>query len=369
MTMIDDRGRLFGRLNLVDLAIVGLVLFLIPIAIATFLLFRTPKPRITSVTQVPVTREEERVAGGSSLSSKLKVRGSGLRPMLRATIDDAPAIGFVFETPNSADVLVGRVSAGVHDLILWDGVQEVARASKSVVIQTVPAPRIRAVGTLLDMDRKSAESLRVGARYPDVEPTLAEIIMLGPVEPSRHRMLDPLTGGYVDVPVAEHWERGAVMQLRCDPDSGEGDCAVSGTSLTAGARITVGTPEALTYARALTVPWSGPLRMMVDEILPPTAPQPVKARVRLIGSPDLLALIAVRDRDAFLDERAATVTATEPRQGEAMTVTLRLGADRSRDGWRYRARLLAPGAPFSLTTERYVANGSVLTVTVDDASR
>src|SRR5439155_22485961 len=99
------------------------------------------------------------------------------------------------------------------------------------------------------------------------------------------------------------------------------------------------------------------------------APQPISARVRLTGAADLLALVAVRDRDAFLDERAATITAIGTRQGEAVIVTLLLGADRSREGWRYRGRLLVPGAPFSLTTDRYVVNGSVLTVMVPDGPR
>jgi hypothetical protein len=289
--------------------------------------------------------------------------------MLRATIDDIPTLGFVFETPNSADVLVGLMPAGVHDLILWDGVQEVARAAKSVVIQALPAARVRAIGMLVDMDRATGESLRVGARYPDAGPALAEIAALGLLEPGHHRMLDPKSGGYTDVPVPDRWERGAILLLRCDPDSGEGDCAVSGTSLTAGPRVTIGAPEAITYTRALTIPWAAPLRMMVDEILPVAAPQAVSARVRLTGPADLLALIAVRDRDAFLDERAAIVTATGARQGDAMTVTLQLGADRSRDGWRYRGRLLVPGAPFSFATQRYLANGSVLAVTVPDAAK
>lgn len=369
MTIVDDRGRLFGRMNLVDLAIAGLVLFLVPVAFATFLLFRTPKPQIASVTQVPISREERRVAGGSYLSAKLKVRGSGLRPMLRATVDATPTLGFVFETPNSADVLVGLMPAGVHDLVLWDGVQEVARAPKSVVIQAIPPARIRAVGTLLDMDRETAESLHVGASYPNAENALAEIAALGPILPARHRMLDPMSGGSIDVAVEGRWERGVVVLLRCDSESGEGDCAVSGTSLTTGPRAAAGAPEAITYTRALTLPWPQPLRMIADEILPATAPQPLSARVRLTGAADLLALVAVRDRDAFLDERAATVTATGPRQGDAMIVTLRLGADRSREGWRYRGRLLVPGAPFSFATERYLVSGSVLAVTVPDASQ
>src|SRR5947209_14018732 len=101
MTFIDDRGRVFGRINLVDAAIAGFVLVLIPIAYGTFLLFRAPTPRIVSVAPSEITREERRIAGGSRLVAKLKVQGSGLRPMLRATIDDAPAMGFVFENPNS----------------------------------------------------------------------------------------------------------------------------------------------------------------------------------------------------------------------------------------------------------------------------
>jgi hypothetical protein len=344
-------------------------LFLIPVAFVTFLLFRTPKPQIASVTQVPISREERRVAGGSYLSAKLKVRGSGLRPMLRATVDAAPTLGFVFETPNSADVLVGLMPAGVHDLVLWDGVQEVARAPKSVVIQAIPPARIRAVGTLLDMDRQTAESLSIGASYPNAENALAEIAALGPIQPAHHRMLDPMSGGSIDVPVAGLWERGVVVLLRCDSESGEGDCAVSGTSLTTGPRAAAGAPEAITYTRALTLPWHQPLRMMADEILPATAPQPVSTRVRLTGAADLLALVAVGDRDAFLDERSARVTATGPRQGDALIVTLRLGADRSREGWRYRGRLLMPGALFLFATERYVVSGSVIAVNVSDGAQ
>ena len=42
-----------------------------------------------------------------------------------------------------------------------------------------------------------------------------------------------------------------------------------------------------------------------------------------------------------------------------------LGADDSRDGWRYRGRTVSPGATFTLTTDRYVASGSVIALTID----
>jgi len=124
------------RLNLFDASIAAFVIVLIPIAYGTYRLFRTPRPAISSVRRVEITKEERRV-GGPNLVAKLKVQGSGLRPMLRASIDEVPAIGFVFENPNSADLLVGAVPPGSHDLVLYDGVQEVARAPKAVEIQPV----------------------------------------------------------------------------------------------------------------------------------------------------------------------------------------------------------------------------------------
>lgn len=128
------------RFNLFDAAVAVFVVVLIPIAYGTFRLFRTPRPIVTSVERMEITKEERRV-GGPNLVAKLKIKGSGLRPMLRASIDDRPAIGFVFENPNSADLLVGATPPGAHDLVLYDGVQEVARAGKAVVIEAAVLPR------------------------------------------------------------------------------------------------------------------------------------------------------------------------------------------------------------------------------------
>jgi hypothetical protein len=84
--LVDDRGRLFGRLNLVDAAIGVFVLVLIPLGYMAFLLFRSSKPVIASVDPAPLTYIEDRASGGTQVSGKLKVRGSGLQPVLRATI-------------------------------------------------------------------------------------------------------------------------------------------------------------------------------------------------------------------------------------------------------------------------------------------
>jgi len=137
------------RFNLFDAAVVGFVVVLIPIAYGTYLLFRSPRPAVTSVERVEITKEERRV-GGPNLVAKLKIHGTGLRPMLRAWIDDRPAIGFVFENPNSADLLVGATAPGAHDLVLYDGAQEVARAPKAVVIEPAAVPRTALVRVRFD---------------------------------------------------------------------------------------------------------------------------------------------------------------------------------------------------------------------------
>jgi hypothetical protein len=161
MTVMDNRGRIFGRLNLIDLSALVLLLAALPLAYGASLLFQPPRPTIREVGQVDITNAERRiVAGGSLLSAKLKIKGTGFNPMLRAYIDDSPALAFVYETPNSADVLVGPLSPGAHDLILMDGVQPVARSNGAVKIEAPSARVVRAVGWMTDMGSRLAAPFR-----------------------------------------------------------------------------------------------------------------------------------------------------------------------------------------------------------------
>src|SRR5262245_66460339 len=113
----EGMTRLFGRINIVDAAIGLFVLALIPAAYFSFLLFRTAKPVITSVDPAQLTYIEERASAGTQLSGKLKVHGRGLQPLLRASIGKQEAIAFIFESPESADVLFGELPPGDHDPI------------------------------------------------------------------------------------------------------------------------------------------------------------------------------------------------------------------------------------------------------------
>ena len=70
------------------------------------------------------------------------MHGTGLRPTLRAAIGDHDAVGFLFETPTTADVLFGDLGAGTYDLVLYDGVQEVARARNAVTVPRKPTTQM-----------------------------------------------------------------------------------------------------------------------------------------------------------------------------------------------------------------------------------
>lgn len=345
MTVMDNRGRIFGRLNLIDLSALVLLLAALPLAYGASLLFQPPRPTIREVGQVDITNAERRiVAGGSLLSAKLKIKGTGFNPMLRAYIDDSPALAFVYETPNSADVLVGPLSPGAHDLILMDGVQPVARSNGAVKIEAPSARVVRAVGWMTDMDREIAEPLKVGGTFPPGVPS-HEIAALGPVMPARYRVR--FRGTDTDYPMPNRVERQAVMMLRCDPGSDD-NCSVGG--------------QQIASATPVMVPLPGPaatIKFIVEEILPAAPAQRARVTVRVDGDS---AAMQPRDRDALIDDRAAIVTAAQ-----GGSVTLELGVDPSREGWRYRGTLVKIGGPFTWTTDRYEARGRVTALSVETA--
>jgi len=333
--MVGSAGSARRKPNLVDAAAVVFLLALIPISYGTYLLFRTPAVRMTSVTRVPISREELRVSGGSRLTAKLKIRGSGMRPMLRATIGSTPALGFVFEDPNSADVLVGEVGAGTHDLVLYDGVQEVARSAKSVTIEAFTAPRIAGVGTLIHLDKTTADSVGPGALAPGGP--VDTVVKVGPARQE--------AGGL--------WMRPVEIMLQCDPDPNAEGCAVGGVPLSVRPLPTVKLVGAAGAAVAFAL----------TDVFPAAKPSMMTATTRIAAPSEVLGQIKVGDRDALLDDRAAVVVAVGGRRGGGapdVDVTLRLGCDDDVDGCRYRGRVVKAGAVLPLTTDSYAVEGTVL---------
>jgi hypothetical protein len=351
MSVIDDRGRVFGRFNIVDAAIAAFVLLLLPLAYGTYLLFTPTRPRIESVAPSEITREERRIGNGAALTAKFKVRGTGFTPLLRARVGGADALGFVFENPNSADILVGPVPAGKHDLILLDGVQEVARAAGAIEIQGTTGTPIRVAGWLVGLDAGTAKTLKAGATLPGDGSAAFQIVEIGPEREGRVRQrfgiaaADRAAPGTVD--------REAVLTVHCDFPPPYDSCSIGGQVLTSGEPI------------AITLP--GTYRFELREVLPVSDPVAAVASARFTGPG--AALIRVGDRDALLDARAARVTAITSRDAGGTTVSLELGIDDSRDGWRYRGLPVRPGGSLSLATDRYETSGQVLSLTIAATAR
>jgi hypothetical protein len=252
---------------------------------------------------------------------------------------------------------------GEYDVALYDGGQEVARAPKAYVIPGTPnRDRIKIVGRLIDLKRETADGLKPDAAFPSASDPRVRVSALGPIEPGRRPLLVRPGGDpqhqRLEVPGDGLFERNATLVLACDPtDQPDTTCTIGGVFPTSNAQLRV--------AGA-----ADPMTFIVDELLPAAPAQPLDVTVRLSGGPEL-ALIRVGDRDNLLDDRAAVVTALGARQASALDLTLRLGADRARDGWRYRGRLVKAGAPFSLTAEQYIAGGTVVSAnpTVKGESR
>src|SRR6185436_19763062 len=265
-------------------------------------------------------------------------KGTGFNPLLRAQIDKIDAVGLVYENPNSVDVIVGIVPPGKHDLVFLDGVQEVARAAGAVELEASEGPSVRAYGWLTDLDPSYAEGLKPGFATDPTVPGAFRVVALGPVRPAHARAT--LGSTTADLPLPGKRERAAEVVVRCDWPS-TGTCTINGQRLIQMPPITIGLP--------------GSLRFEIDEIAPPDEPTPAVARIRFGSTSGM----KVGDRDATVGDRAAEITAIA-----GSIVTLRLRLHDSREGWRYRGALLAPGTTLTLRTDSYAVTGSVEDVRV-----
>jgi hypothetical protein len=352
--LVDADGRILGRVNLVDALCVLFLLGLVPAAYVTWLLFRPAMPRIDSVERSAVTVAEQRIAAGLPIRMKVKVRGEHLAPLLRAQIDNVPAIGFTFETPQSADVIIGEnVPFGTHDLIIYDGVQEVARARGAITIVPPPTAPVHAIGSLVQLDESTARNLYAGQRFAAGGTTAAEIVALGDTAPDRSVVKD--FTGQVEPQVSGSWRRDAIIALHCEPDPDEAICRIGRSAIGASADALIDVPAA-----------SPSLRMRVAGIVPQTPP--ARATLRLLVAAGAGVSISAGDRDVrwpSIDPRGAVVAAVRRLPGDAVEIEARVGVDRAHSGWRYHGQPIEPGGKFILVTDRYAVTAEIGSLAID----
>lgn len=202
MPVIDNRGRVFGRFNLIDALVALMVVVVMPISYIAYRAFRTPPPVIASVTPATLPADGLR---------RIRLEGQHFRPYLRAFVSktgepfamnnplsDTQRAVFLIESPSLVELKLPDVPPGTYDLYLYDEGQEVARRGAAFTLQRgpetpVPAPNVPHDEALLEIDvRFEADKavmgqLRVGDKdlnQPEVGipvKTAATVITLRPL--------------------------------------------------------------------------------------------------------------------------------------------------------------------------------------------
>jgi hypothetical protein len=258
MAIIDDRGRVFGAINLIDLAVVLCAAVLVPLVYGAYVLFHTPPPRMLGVTPAAVSYAQ-------GVEQHVRVRGEHLRPFLRAKIGGFDAAAYLPQSPEEAEVRFVNVPPGVHDLILLDESQEVARLNAAIAI--LPPP-VRASGWFVG---PSAADSRIAAGVKwAAEGHSAEVLEVAGAD--------------------EAGKRRAVLRIVCKWSAADQRCTLEG------APVRVGSELPLSGGGVAAKFLINDLRIDANWLM---------VKVRLMGVPEALDRVHVGDVDTVLDGIAA----------------------------------------------------------------
>jgi hypothetical protein len=401
MPLLDDRGRLFGRVNLIDAAVAAFVLLLIPLAYVGFLLFRAPTPVIASV-------EPATISGAKDVT--VEVKGEHLRPFFRAYFGTTP-VEYLFATPDRAVLKLPELPAGAYEVILYDEAQVVAKGPSVTVAPPVrvrdePAATITVVGVFNRLKAHEAAALKSGLTLTvPLDPAggakdTMELLGVQPLRPAAIPLVDNSTAQVVEVEgrfqvtaVARLSGRSIARDLMFgDRKVAPGadlavpvEVAAPATSTPAAAAAPgaagSGTPPAAVPAApaAPAPPTKTTLLFTVQKAYPGTL-TPVDLRVRFITRPEILPSIQREvhpggSRDPFLTLQPQVLSLRvtqeldggsrlEQREGRItiLDTMLRLPATRSADGWVYEGRPLKPGIELFVDTPNWQMSGIVLSM-------
>lgn len=254
MHLIDDRGRLLGKVNLID-AIVGVVaLGLVPLVYGAFLLFRVPVPKVTSITPTQVFEHQ---------TATLQVAGVDLRPFMRARFGLIESGGLLVLSPTVAEIKLPDLAAGTYDLVLYDEGQELVTRPGALTVVPLPPPPpppslqidVQAVGAFIGLQSGDTASIAVGSRFEPrtaeaaVAPggitarnrgrSIAEVLNARAPEPDTQRVRMG-ANALATVPLPGQWRVPAIIRLSCGVVNGE--CKVGDTVVAADAIISLPLP-------------------------------------------------------------------------------------------------------------------------------
>jgi len=339
---VDDHGRIFGRYNLLDLALAIVLLGLIPLGYGAYVLFRVPAPRLTAVE--PAVLQLDR-------NMRITVRGENLRPYMRISFDENQTRNFLFQDPTRAEVTFADIPPGQYDVVLYDFAQERDRLPKAITIAppALPVTSVHAAGFLTGVKMSQVASFKVGTDFP----TAAKILAIGPPAEDLARVV---TGDHsVEIPVEKTVRIPVLMQVICSVEqnaAGLGECrSTQGPAVGAGVYITLPGYE-------------GRQPFLIVDVQPPVPPTMIDVSVRTSSGEDAWALAKAGDLDlgASQNRFAAGATVLTPPAGPQRMFTLRIPAFPSLVGWQYGGQMLRVGGALQFYSTRYVMNGTIVSV-------
>lgn len=364
MGMIDERGRIAGRFNLIDVLLAALVLVLIPAAYGAYLLFRTPRPKLLSITP-PSMHQGER--------PRIEIQGQDLRPFMRVSFGDTQGRSFLISSTRSALVDLPDLPVGAYDVVLYDYSQEVARLPKAFTIQPVPpAPTIdlQIGGVFVGLSAAAASGMKVGQRFPPGADS-AEILSIG--NPTAGTLRVRAGDQILAVPL-QNTDLPATLRVKCSLVSNP-DGTQSCTAYGAMAPMPIAPNSFLTLASS-----AGWLRFQINEVHVITRPPIATAHVRFVVTPEQLAQMKPGDVDSGPRASALFHQATLGDLGGARAIsaveagssaplggmlrvveaTVKVPLDPAPWGWSYKEAPFKIGAPFSFETDRYIVRGEIV---------
>jgi hypothetical protein len=347
MAIIDEHGRLFGRWNLLDVALLVLIAGLIPLGYAAYILFREQPPRLLSVTPNSIVQAPE---------FRLTIQGENLRPYMRVSVGTQQGREFHFKNTEVAEVPFSFMAAGVYDVVLFDEAQERSRLTNALTITPsgLPATEVVAIGAFGNLDAAGASKLVAGTELPGA----GRILAVGRPRPDVTKVFSgPILIG---VPIPNALRLPAAVLFKCYLRSQQGTpyCVVDDTTIAPPLILKLSTPL-------------GPTPFQVEQVRSPIPMEAQPVEIRLTGSPSLLSLVNVGDTDLNATANELALLARVDRVGPVRThspssaeVEVRLSAQlqATEAGWLYNSAPLRAGSPITFRTPGYEASGVVISV-------
>jgi len=206
MAIVDERGRIGGKVNLIDAVVAFLILVLIPVAFGAYLLFRTPPARLTGINPAKLLQ-------GPNL--RIEAQGENLRPFMRVSFNDQQGKSYQIQSTRGAMVDLPDIPAGTYDVVLYDHMQEVSRLPKALTIlplAPVPTVEVEVVGSFKGLSSERVKGLKAGDKLVSGG-SAAFVLSVGTPVPSSVTMRSGKD--MMRVPIKDQTDLPATLRVQC----------------------------------------------------------------------------------------------------------------------------------------------------------